>query len=271
MNSGTKTVLITGGASGIGFCTAGEFARAGYRVILTDIDEQRLAGAAQLLETPGCPVHTYRVDVTDREQVRELAESVQREFGPLDVLINNAGIGHHGELADTGLETWDRLIRVNLLGPLNHIYAFLPAMLKSGSGQIVNISSGQAFFRLPTWGAYASVKVALGALSEIMHYELRKHGISVTTVYPFMVNTPFYRDVRTDTLAGRLSMLLLPLYSMSPERVGRIIFKATQRHARVEMVSVLNTLALYGRMVPGVSEIMSVASDRLLSSRRKAA
>ena len=260
-----KKVLITGGASGIGLCTALEFARAGSEIVLTDLNAEALKDAEAQVSALGTAVYTQTVDVTNREQVEGLARWVMNGVGGLDILINNAGIGHHGELAETSLETWQKLIAVNLLGPLYHVYAFLPHFKERKAGHIVNISSGQAFYRLPTWGAYASVKAALAVFSEVLHFEVRKYGIKVTTVYPYMVNTPFYKDVKGETLGARLSMKLLPLYSMSPEKVARIIFKAVRRDAKVEMVSLWNDLGLYGRMVPFASDIMAMTGNFLLA------
>lgn len=260
-----KTVLITGAASGIGRSTAEEFARAGATVILTDRDEEALQKTADALSAGGADVHCRVVDVTDQAAVEALASWVIATFGALDVLVNNAGVGHQGELADTSLETWRRLMDVNFWGPIYHVHAFLPSMLERRSGHIVNVSSGQAFFRLPTWGAYASIKVALGAYSEILRFELRRHGIRVTTVYPFMVNTPFYKDVKGKSLGSRLSMSLLPYYSMTPERVGRILFEAIGRRTPVELVSPINRLGMLMHLVPPLADAVSWLSDLVLS------
>ena len=260
-----KRVLITGGASGIGLCTAQQFARAGAELVLTDIDEDKLAQAAASLGADGTVVHTRVVDVSDRPAVRALAAWVVDELGGLDVLVNNAGIGHHGEMGGMQLEEWDKLLAVNLMGPLNHVYAFLPHFKEKRGGQIVNVSSGQAYFRLPTWGAYAAIKAALGVFSEVLHFELRKYGIKVTTVYPFMVNTGFYKDVEGDTWADRMSMKLLPWYSMTPEKVGKIIFKAIKRKTRVEKVSILNDVGFYAQFIPLAPSIIASASNFLLA------
>lgn len=257
--------MITGAASGIGRQIADQFAKAEAILILTDRDAPALETATAELRAAGAEVHSHLVDVTDQRAVEALASRVIATFGGLDVLVNNAGIGHHGELADTSLETWRRLMDVNFWGPIYHVHAFLPSMLERRRGHIVNVSSGQAFFRLPTWGAYASIKVALGAYSEILRFELRRHGIRVTTVYPFMVNTPFYQDVRGGSLGSRLSMSLLPYYSMSPERVGRIIFKAVLRKEPVELVSHINRLGMLMQAVPPLADAVSWLSELVLS------
>ena len=252
-----KRVLVTGGAGGIGQCLAADLVKAGAEVILTDLNEEALERTASALREKGGKVHSRRVDVTDRAAVQDLAAWVEGELGGLDVLVNNAGIGHTGEIADTPLETWHKLMNVNFWGPLNHVYAFLPAFKSRRSGHIVNVSSGQAFFQLPTWGPYASIKLALGAFSEILRYEVRKYDIQVTTVYPFMVDTGFYSEIHGETWGQKLSMKLVPYYSMKPETVGRIIFKAIKKRKAIEMVSPLNDLVKLVRTIPGAPNLMS--------------
>ncbi|MBM4372526.1 MAG: SDR family oxidoreductase [Deltaproteobacteria bacterium] len=256
------TVLITGGAGGIGLAAAREFAAGGYRVLLSDRDPARLAAAAEAL---GGGVETFAVDVTDRAAVEACATEILRRHGGLDVLVNNAGVGFHGEIAETGLDTWRMLLDVNFWGPLYHIYAFLPSMRERGRGHIVNVSSGQAFIKMPTWGAYAAIKAALGVASEVLHWELRKHGIRVTTVYPGMVNTGFYKGVETHTLGGKLSMLLLPLYSMSPARMGRILVRAVAREEKVELSNLHNRFAWFTQGLPLVPDLTAVLSERVLA------
>lgn len=260
-----RKVLITGAASGIGFCVAKEFADAGCELILTDINATALEPSADKLRKHGATVHTRVMDVSVREQVEALAGWVNETLGGLDILILNAGIGHNGELAETGLDKWKRLMDVNFWGPLYHVYAFLPSFIQRREGHIVTVSSGQAFFRLPTWGAYATIKLALGGFSEMLQVELRKYNIKVTTVYPFMVNTGFYQGIEGDTLAAKLSMKLVPYYSMKPETVGHIIFDAVKHSKRVEMVSILNDLAYFSRLIPPVANVISLAANRLLS------
>ena len=194
-----------------------------------------------------------------------MAREVLKRFGSLDVLVNNAGIGHLGELADTSIETWQKLWAVNFWGPLYHVHAFLPSMRERRAGHIVNVSSGQAFFRLPTWGAYATTKLALGAYSELLRFEIAKYKIRVSTVYPYLVATNFYQDAESETFAGRMSIKLLPYYADSPEKVGRLVARAVRKNKAVEMVNPLNSVGYYSRLLPPVSNMMARVSTWLLA------
>jgi NAD(P)-dependent dehydrogenase (short-subunit alcohol dehydrogenase family) len=263
-----KRILVTGGAAGIGRCLVARFLDAGAEVVATDINESGLAELDHELGARGRLV-TRRVDVCDEQAVRDAVHDLEATVGEIDVLVNNAGIGHTGELAETTLDVWRRLMAVNFWGPLHHVYALLPSMMRRKSGHIVNVSSGQAFFRLPTWGPYATTKLALGAFSEMLRFEVRKHGIAVTTVYPFMVDTGFYRGIEGETWSQRLSMKLVPYYSMRPDTVARIIVRAVEQRRGVEMVHPLNDLVKALRSVPGAGSALSTLSMLALGKSRQ--
>ena len=262
-----KVVLITGGAAGIGLCTAHEFGKAGSTLVLTDVNAQALEDAARELGDAGYPVTTFLNDVSDRAAVEALTKELLEKFGAVDVLINNAGVGFQGEMKDMSLEDWDRLMNINFFGPLNFIYALMPSMIEKRSGHIVNLSSGQAFFMLPTWGAYASIKLGMAGMSEVLHYELSKYNIQVTTVYPFMVNTGFYDDVESETFGSRMSMKLLPYYSNTPQTVAKRIFKAVKKGKSVEMVNVLNSVGFYTKFFRPLHAGVSIMSNWFLAKR----
>ena len=213
MNYEGKTVLVTGAAKGIGFCTAWEFGEHGAKVILVDLNNEALGQAFTTMLYAGHDVSKYCCDVSAPDQVRKLGQWVRDTRGQLDVLVNNAGIGYHGEIMETGLEEWKRLFQVNFWASLYMVYEFLPLLRESG-GQLVNVSSGQVFFQLPTWGAYTVTKAAQAVFSEVLHFELAKRGVCVTTVYPFMVKTGVYEGVEGETVASRLAMNLLQYYSL---------------------------------------------------------
>jgi short-subunit dehydrogenase len=266
-----KRVLITGAANGIGRCLADLFAREGATLILIDLDGPALEKASEELARDGAAgVHPRVVDVSHRQAVQEMATEIVERLGGVDILINNAGIAHIGELVQTPVEAWEKLMDVNFWGPLYLVDAFMPSMVEARSGHIVNVSSGQAFYRLPMYSPYSVVKLALGAWSELLRLETRKLGLRVTTVYPFIVNTVgFHGDLQGETTGTRLASKLLPLYSMSPERVARIIFKAIRKQRAVEMVSVINNVGYYSRLLPPASNLISRAAFRLLGKDRE--
>ena len=264
-NIKNKTVLITGAARGIGYCTAEYFAKAGCNVILVDINLTQLKSAQAKIKKITENVCHYVTDISDSNAVAALHAKVIKKFKHLDILVNNAGIGHTGELIDTDIKTWKRLVDVNFWGVIHMTYAFMPDMIKKEKGHILNVSSGQAFFRLPTWGAYASIKLAMACFSEVLYYELKKYHIDVTTIYPFMVDTHFYDKVKPETWGAKLSMRLVPYYSMKPETVAQLIFNAAKNSHKVERVSFLNDIAYYGSVLPYFTDTMSKIANYVLA------
>lgn len=262
-----KVVLITGAANGIGLCLTNLFAAEGATLVLVDKDKEGLDKLGTVLNSKyDCPITAIAGDLSSEDVVLALLETMEIcDIDTPDIIVNNAGVGHHGELSDTSMHKWAELLTVNLLSPIVLVDAFLKDMIKRGSGHIVNVSSGQAFFRLPTWGAYSVVKLALGAWSELLGVELEKYGINVTTVYPFMVETGFYKGVVGETWAARLSMKLLPYYSMSAENVAKKIFDATMNKKSIEMVNPINYAGQAMRALPPVAALISKLVNKLMS------
>lgn len=239
---GGKRVLITGGASGIGLETAVTFGMEGCEVLITDINEDGLREAAARIGETGAVVRTYVNDVTDRVAVEKLAEKV----GAVDILVNNAGIGFASEIKDTSIADWERLMGINMWGVIHFIRAFLPPMIEKKSGSIVNISSGQAFFPVPTWGAYAATKFFVAGMSEALHYEVARYGIKVTTVFPYLVSSPFYEEIEADSLFGRIvTKNIVPLLGVTPEKTARIIVKAVRKGKKNELHHIGQKLGYY--------------------------
>jgi short-subunit dehydrogenase len=257
-----KRVLITGAANGIGHYLAKEFAKYGYDLTLIDIDTQKLnvtQDMCSFVSNGLCNISTIPLNICDEDGIDYLVQ----ETNKIDILVNNAGIGYHKELKDTDMDIWKRLLDVNLTAPFKMIHSFVPKMIEQGGGQIVNVSSGQTFFQLPTWGAYSVSKSALATFSEILHYELKKHNIHVTTVYPFMVDTGFYDNVETKTLGAKLSMKFLPYYSQKPETVAKKIFKAVKNKKRVEYVNPINLIGKYLKASPIHSSFSKIINQVL--------
>jgi NAD(P)-dependent dehydrogenase (short-subunit alcohol dehydrogenase family) len=223
-----RVVLITGAASGIGLALARAFAAEGSHVVAVDIDEAGCRTAAAGIEG-AC---AYHLDVTDSGAALALAEAVEAEVGPVDVLVNCAGIAFLSEVVDTSLAEWHRIVDVNLWGPVHLIHAFLPRMYARGSGHVVNIASGAGLFPLPGLGAYVATKYALVGLSETLYMEARGRGVGVTAVCPWGVWTPIVQNARVygyDQSRGDRVIRLLRPFLKSPEHIAARTIKAVRR------------------------------------------
>jgi NAD(P)-dependent dehydrogenase (short-subunit alcohol dehydrogenase family) len=181
-----KRCLITGAASGIGRATAVAAAREGAQLVLTDIQP-----LDEVVAQIGSSVlHAARVDVSDYEAVRALADDVQGAHGSMDVVMNIAGIATWGTVEQLSHEDWRRVVDVNLMGPIHVIECFVPAMIEAGrGGHLVNVSSAAGLFGLPWHAPYSAAKFGLRGVSEVLRFDLRKHGIHVSLVCPGGVDT----------------------------------------------------------------------------------
>ena len=169
-----KVCIVTGAASGIGLASARLFAEEGATVVAADLD--------------GTP---YRVDVADEGETRALAAAVLAEHGRIDVLFNNAGIAGVGDVEETTLELWERVMRVNARGVFLMSRAVVPAMIAQRSGSIVNMSSAIAETGLARRVSYAASKGAVLALTKSMQVDLAPHGVRVNALLPGTILTPF--------------------------------------------------------------------------------
>ena len=222
--------LITGAASGIGHALSKEFAAQGHEVVLVDINKKAVTKAAIDLRSAGAQATAYTCDVSDHQAVDALAGRVMEELGPVDILVNNAGIAFMKEFKDMALEEWERVMGINLWGPIYTIRAILPSMMARRSGHIVNVSSMQAYFIPPSWSAYGVSKYGVNGLSEALRYELHPYNIKVTCVYPAVINTPFYEALPTDLWVLRTTKLLIrKVVGTSPERLARLIVNGVEK------------------------------------------
>ena len=184
-----KVVVISGAASGIGRSTARAFAQEGSRLHLTDIDELGLEGLGAELRALGCKVDVHKVDCTEAEQVLALAEKVMSLDGRVDVLHNNAGVVVGGSVEKISLDDWRWQIGVNLWGVVHGVHAFVPHMIRQGSGHIINTASMSGLLGFPFVVPYTASKFAVVGLSESLGLELAAKGIQVTAVCPASVRT----------------------------------------------------------------------------------
>jgi 2-keto-3-deoxy-L-fuconate dehydrogenase len=186
-----KIALVTGAASGIGAAIAETFARAGAVVYATDRDEAGARATADRIRAAGGRAESLRVDVADEAAGREAARAVLAARGRLDLLVNNAGIGHVGTLLTTEGADLDRLYAVNVRGVFNLSKAFLPGMVERKSGVIVNIASIAGIVGVRDRLAYCTSKSAVVGMTRAMALDHARDGVRVSCICPGRVETPF--------------------------------------------------------------------------------
>lgn len=222
MTSDTRQrALITGASSGIGRATAIALAQAGRDLVLVSRSPEKLAALARDLADAGVQVKTLALDLAELAQVKPSLEAAIADIGPIDILINNAGMGYTGPLATMPLEDWQQVMDLNLTSVLLCMQAVLPGMRDRGSGTILNIASVAAYNAFPDWGAYSVSKAGLVTLSQILAAEERDHGIRVTVVAPGAVNTPLWD---TDTVSADFPRAAM----LTPDIVAQAIVSAVQ-------------------------------------------
>lgn len=186
-----KVVLLTGASSGIGEALALEMAKRGAILGLLARRENLLQELAAKCERAGSTARIFPCDITDEYAVRDAAESLRNEFGKIDILIANAGIGGNAKHAkDLKPEDFRRVIDTNLIGAVNSVSAVLPQMLDRRDGQIVAISSLAGFRGLPKSAAYCASKAGMTAYFESVRLDVQKRGVSVSIIQPGFIKTP---------------------------------------------------------------------------------
>ena len=189
-----RVVLITGASAGIGMATAKRFADAGANVALAARSKEALDKLAHSLREQGTDALAIPTDMRQPEQVHAAIETTVKQFGRLDILINNAGQAAAGRVADLSLDDFRQIVDLNVFGPLVAMQAAIPVMREQGGGIIINVSSMVSRMRIPGLGAYAATKAALNMLSDTARGELAVDSIRVITIYPRMTATDFGRN-----------------------------------------------------------------------------
>jgi NAD(P)-dependent dehydrogenase (short-subunit alcohol dehydrogenase family)/pimeloyl-ACP methyl ester carboxylesterase len=243
---GGQLVLVTGAGSGIGRATAFAFAEAGARVVAVDRDAEGAARTAEMSRLIGSPeAWAETVDVSDEQAMEKLAEKVATEYGVVDVLVNNAGIGLSGSFFDTTPEDWKKVLDVNLWGVIHGCRLFGKQMAERGQGgHIVNTASAAAYQPSKALPAYSTSKAAVLMLSECLRAELAGQGIGVSAICPGFVNTNITStahfagvDALEEKRRQKKSARLYGLRNYPPEKVADAILRAVVRNQAVVPVT----------------------------------
>jgi len=216
-----RHALVTGAASGIGEATAHELAIRGARVTLVDIDPRGAARVAADIRARGGDAAHYVVDVSSAEQVDDLAARAVKERGPVDLLVNNAGVAVVAPFVKTRAEDWEWMSGVNMWGPLRLTRALLPDMIARGRGHVVVVASLAGLIGAPGMVAYSTTKFAMVGFAEALRLELAGSGVGVSAICPGYVHTNLHKATRYDNPGFKAFLDAPPSwYGMTSERVA---------------------------------------------------
>jgi NAD(P)-dependent dehydrogenase (short-subunit alcohol dehydrogenase family) len=265
-----RVVLIVGGSRGLGFALARELAEGGASVTIAGRDAKTLHRAQDALEAAGLEVDAVPCDVRHRDDAEALVAHVVQHSGPIDVLLNVAGVIQVGSVWDQGLDDFDESIETHLYGPLYTMRAVLPAMRARGEGRIANVSSVGALVGVPHLAPYCAGKFGLVGLSQAYSAEVAHDGVTVTTICPGLMRTGSpdnaYFKGRTKAEYGWFALSAAnPFISVSTARAVRTIVTAVVRRKPFVAIGTLARVAQIGNAIaPSTTTRMLALVARLL-------
>jgi NAD(P)-dependent dehydrogenase (short-subunit alcohol dehydrogenase family) len=244
-----RVAIVTGASSGIGEATVRELASRGAAVVLASRATEKLEALEREISASGGSALAVKTDVSDKDSVEAMVGKAVEAFGSLDVLINNAGLGLSGRVAQLRAADLRHVFEVNTIGPLNCIQAALPHM--GGGGRIINVSSVVGRRAVPKVGGYCATKFALNALSDSLRVEIADRSITVTSVYPGTTRTAFRENSRrtADEKRGWRPK------GVAPEKVAKKIADAAERGPRDVYVTLPDRLyIMITTLLPGLTD-----------------
>jgi short-subunit dehydrogenase len=263
MNFANQVVLITGASSGIGRSLAMDLARLGAAVIGCARSKERLDQTLNEIRSAGHSATMIPCDVGSRQQVQSMISQVLNEFGRVDILINNAGIGMRKPFVETPIETVEGIMRTNYLGMVYCTHAVLPSMIQRRSGHIVNISSVAGIIGLVNIAGYSGSKFAMNGFSESLYHEVKPYGIHVSLICPGPVRTDFTRAFAENPPLSPTRLMV------EPEFISRVALRAIQEK-RFEIVTPrsLALMCWVKQLLPGIFRAITHRVFRSMSKSR---
>jgi butyryl-CoA dehydrogenase len=240
-----RVAAITGAGSGIGRALARELARRGTHLALSDIDEVGLAETVAMCEGAGVKVTSQRVDVADRAAVYAWADQVVADHGRVNLVFNNAGVALGATIESMSYEDFEWLMGINFWGVVHGTKAFLPHLIASGEGHIVNMSSVFGLLGIPSQSAYNAAKFGVRGFTDALRIELdvAGNGVSCTTVHPGGIKTNIVRNARMhDSVSSftggtpDIGTDFDKVAMTTPEKAARQILKAVERNRRRALI-----------------------------------
>lgn len=233
-----RTAVVTGAGSGIGRALAHELARRGAKVAASDVDADGLERTSRSITDLGGAIRAWRLDVTDAGAVEAHAAEVVDTFGSADLVINNAGVALAARADEQTAKAAAKVVDVDLLGVINGTQAFLPHLLASGDGHLVNISSLFGLVAMPYNSAYSAAKFGVRGYTEAVAIELAaaRAPVGVTCVHPGGVATGIARNAERPPTNDGLTNAFEQALRMPPHRAATIILRGVQRGRRRQLV-----------------------------------
>jgi NADP-dependent 3-hydroxy acid dehydrogenase YdfG len=266
-----KVAAVTGAGSGIGQALAIELGRSGAKLAISDVDTEGLAATEEQLKAIGAPVKADRLDVTEREAFELYADAVVTHFGKVNQIYNNAGIAFAGDVEASQFKDIEKVVDVDFWGVVNGTKVFLPHLIASGDGHIINVSSVFGLFSVPGQAAYNAAKFAVRGFTEALRQEMlvAGHPVKVTTVHPGGIKTNIARNMTTvdgldkDELAQTFDKKLA---STTPEKAAKIILDGVRKNrARVLVGPDAKALDLIVRATgSGYQRLFSTVMSRMV-------
>jgi gluconate 5-dehydrogenase len=217
-----KIALVTGASYGIGFAIASAYAEAGATICFNDINQDLVDKGLAAYAEKGIKAHGYVCDVTDEDAVNKMVATIEKEVGVIDILVNNAGIIKRIPMTEMTVEQWQQVIDVDLTGPFICSKAVLPAMIKKGSGKIINACSMMSEFGRETVSAYAAAKGGLKMLTRNICSEYGQYNIQCNAIGPGYIATPQTAPLRARSEDGSMNPFDRFIRSKTPaQRWGR--------------------------------------------------
>jgi NADP-dependent 3-hydroxy acid dehydrogenase YdfG len=266
-----KVAVVTGAGSGIGQALAIELARSGANVAISDVNTEGLAVTEERLTAIGARVKADRLDVTEREAFELYADAVVEHFGKVNQVYNNAGIAFAGDIAVSGFKDMEKVMDVDFWGVVNGTKVFLPHLIASGDGHVINVSSVFGLFAVPGQAAYNAAKFAVRGFTEALRQEMlvAGHPVKVTTVHPGGIKTNIVRNMTTvgDVDHAKLTKTFdKKLAKTSPEKAAKIILEGVRKNrARVLVGPDAKALDLIVRLTgSGYQRLFSTVMSRMV-------
>jgi NADP-dependent 3-hydroxy acid dehydrogenase YdfG len=234
-----KVAAVTGAGSGIGQALALELGRSGASLAISDVDLEGLAKTEEQLQAIGAPVRSDRLDVTEREAFHVYADHINEHYGKVNQIYNNAGIAYTGDVDITAFKDIERVMDVDFWGVVNGTKAFLPHLVASGDGHVINVSSLFGLLSIPGQAAYNSAKFAVRGFTEALRQEMvhNREPVKVTSIHPGGIKTAIARNGLTAEgvdPAAQAKLFDKRLASTTPQRAAEIILDGVRKNkARV--------------------------------------